>query len=277
MRAGFRLARIGLHLLWGAATVALVYPWASLGVRRALKKRWSRQLLDTLGIHLKKVGAGGTAGIPSGMLVANHISWLDIFVINALAPAAFVSKNEVRDWPLIGWLCAKTETIFLERGSRAAAQRTRETMIGHLRGAGTHVSVFPEGTTTAGDRVLPFHAALFQSAIDAGVSIVPLALRYVDPAGNLSRAPAYDGDVSLLQCLLTIVRSGGLAAEVRILAPLDSAQADRRHLAARCHHAIAWHLGHADPPEEKAIPSPSDAPTDRRASEIPGDPQAVAP
>ena len=208
------------------------------------------------------------------MLVSNHISWLDIFVINALTPAAFVSKDDVKGWPLIGWLCARTETIFLERGSRAAAQRTREAMLAEL-GSGAHVAVFPEGTTTAGDRVLPFHAALFQGAIDAAVPVVPLALRYVDAAGRSSRAPAYDGEVTLGQCLLAIARAGGLTAELRILAPLDGASADRRHLASRCHHAIAWHLGHAAA-AAPATASPLAGPTGRRESETLGDPQ-VAP
>lgn len=221
------------------------------------------------------VGVDGTAPgmtMPAGMLVANHISWLDIFVINALAPAAFVSKDEVRQWPLIGWLCERTETIFLSRGSRAAAQRTRGTMIAQLRD-GVPVTVFPEGTTTAGDRVLPFHAALFQGAIDARVPVVPLALRYVDATDNRSPAPAYDGDVTLWQCLVSIVRAGGLAAQVRVLAPLDSAAADRRHLSARCHHAIAWHLGHA----AAITPSPSAAPSGRMESGIRGDPRGAPP
>lgn len=227
-----------MHLLWGAATVATVYPWITARFRRALKRRWSRQLLETLGIRLK-VGAGATA-LPPGLVVSNHISWLDIFVINALTPAAFVSKDDVQHWPLIGWLCAQTETIFLERGSRAAAQRTRETMIGHLQSA-VPVAVFPEGTTTGGDRVLPFHAALFQSAIDAAAPVVPLALRYTDRAGNPSRAPAYDGDITLWQCLRAIARADGVRAGLIILAPL-TADTDRRELAARCHAAISGYL-----------------------------------
>jgi len=235
--------------------VALVYPWVSLGLRRALKRRWSGQLLAALGVRLQKVGAGGTgqpgavpAGKPGsgGLIVANHISWLDIYVINALEPAAFVSKDDVRGWPLIGWLSARTETIFLERGSRAAVQRTRETITGQLA-AGTRVAVFPEGTTTGGDRVLPFHAALFQSAIDAQVPVVPVALRYLDAAGQPCRAPAYDGDITLWQSMRSIARAGGLSAQVRMLAPLDSTATDRRHLSARTHHAIAWHLGHVTP------------------------------
>lgn len=228
-----------------------------------------------LGIELRNAGAGKTASVPSGMLVANHISWLDIFVINAFAPAAFVSKDDVRNWPLIGWLCTRTETIFLERGSRAAAQRARETMVAQLQ-AGAHVTVFPEGTTSAGDRVLPFHAALFQGAIDARMPVLPLALRYLDADGQPSRAPAYDGDITLMQCLLAIVRAGGLVAEIRILSPLDSTLADRRHLAARCHHAIAWHLGHAGMPADTIIPSPSAVPTGHRESEIPGDLQGAS-
>lgn len=259
--------------------MAVIFPWASLALRRALRRRWSLQLVGMLGIKLRNVDAGGTGKIPAGLLVCNHISWLDIFVINALTPAAFVSKDEVRRWPLIGWLSARTETIFLERGSRAAAQRARETIIDRLRTA-TPVSVFPEGTTTAGECLLPFHAALFQGAIDAAVPVVPLALRYVDRHGQPSRAAAYDGDTRLLECLMAIVRADGIVAEIRILAQLDSTATDRRHLAARCHHAIARHLGYAPQMAEAAaapIPSPSALPTERTATGIPADPRAATP
>jgi 1-acyl-sn-glycerol-3-phosphate acyltransferase len=241
VRAAFRLARVGLHLLWGAATVSVAYPWIDARFRRALKRRWSRQLLEALGIRLK-LGAGGTALPARGLVVCNHISWLDIYVINALTPAAFVSKDDVKSWPLIGWLCAHTETIFLERGSRAAAQRTRETMIEHLQ-AGVHVAVFPEGTTTGGDRVLPFHAALLQSAIDAEAPVIPLALRYADRHGNPSRAPAYDGDITLWQCLRAIARTGGLTADLRVLETIETKATGRRELSAHCRATIAWHLG----------------------------------
>ena len=240
IRAAFRLSRVGLHLCWGALTVVVVYPWSDTRLKRVLKKRWSRQLLEMLGVRLK-LGAGRAAP-PPGLIVSNHISWLDIFVINALVPAAFVSKAEVRGWPLIGWLCRHTETIFLARGSRAAAQRTRETISEQLR-AGAHVAVFPEGTTTGGERVLPFHAALFQSAIDAQAPVIPLAMRYTDRNGNPSRAPVYDGDITLWQCLWAIARTSGLSAELRVLEPLAVAAIDRRILAARCHETISWHLG----------------------------------
>ncbi len=205
-----------------------------------------------------------------GLLVANHISWLDIHVINTLVPAAFVAKDDVRSWPLIGWLCARTETIFLARGSRAAAQDARERIVAALR-AGTPVAVFPEGTTTGGERLLPFHGALFQGAIDAGAPVMPLALRYLDARGRPSRAPAYDGAITLWQSLLAIARADGLTAQLRVLAPLPSADTDRRHLAAHSHRAIAYHLGHGDAMAGAATASPSAAPPGRRASGTPAD------
>src|SRR5512143_1199329 len=99
-----RLAQVGLHLLYGAATVAAVYPFVTSHRRRRLKQRWSRQLLNILGVRLEQ---HGVAPVPASLVVANHVSWLDIFVINAICPAAFVSKDDVRHWPLIGWLAAR--------------------------------------------------------------------------------------------------------------------------------------------------------------------------
>ncbi|MFN4147964.1 MAG: lysophospholipid acyltransferase family protein [Rhodocyclaceae bacterium] len=240
IRAFFRLARVGMHLAWGAATVAVVYPWIDVRPRRALKRRWSRQLLEMLGVRLE-LGTGRSAP-PAGLIVCNHISWLDVFVINAAVPAAFVCKSEVMSWPLIGWLCRHTETIFLERGSRTAAQKTRRAICDELR-AGVHVAVFPEGTTTTGERVLPFHAAVFQSAIDARSVVIPVALRYIGRRGDISRAPAYVGDVTLWRTLWAIACAEGLIADLRILAPVASEARERRELAADCHAAIVWHIG----------------------------------
>lgn len=237
MRAGLRLVRFGFHLLLGTAVVAMVYPWIDRPRQRMLKQRWSRQLVRMLGV---KLGADKTT-IPSGLIVSNHISWLDIFVINALAPSAFVAKQDVNGWPLIGWLCRNTETIFLERGSRAAAHRTREMLIEQLQ-YGAHVVVFPEGTTTGGDRVLPFHAALFQSAIDAGVPVIPVALSYTDRWGNPSRAPAYDGDITMWQCLTTIARSDRLNVRFCQMDAIDTKSAERRTLATQSRLMIASYI-----------------------------------
>lgn len=246
-RTIFRLLRVTLHLMQGSMTVALFYPWLNEKHRLALKKRWSRQLLAMLGVRLRYLGelrAGST--LPHGLIVANHISFLDIFVVNAIAPTAFVSRHDVRNWPLIGWLCQHTDTLFLERGSRSAAQRAREKLIDHLR-RGKRVALFPEGTTTRGDTVLPFHSALLQSAIDAGTTVTPVVLRYRTADGGHSTAPAYVDDISLLECLRAIAAQKRLYAEVSAHAPLTTADVDRRQLSAHAHRMIAHSVyGHME-------------------------------
>ncbi|MDD5298031.1 MAG: lysophospholipid acyltransferase family protein [Rhodocyclaceae bacterium] len=237
MRAACRISRFALHLAYGVATVAMVYPFAGGALRVWLKQRWSRQLLSMLGVRLPGRESARQAG---GMLVANHISWLDIFVINAVAPSAFVSKDEVKAWPVIGWLSTKADTIFIERGSRRAAHRTAE----HLQECllqGQRVAIFPEGTTSDGSQVLPFHSALIQPAVDAGCAIQPVVLRYRDRNGRPSQAPAYVGDTSLWQSVRAIVMASGLSAEPHFLPPVPAVGTDRRHLAATLHR----HISHA--------------------------------
>lgn len=254
LRALLRLARTALHLIGGALIVLLVYPGGTEARRLMLRQRWSRQLLDTLGVTLE-VGAGATAiRAPSGMLVANHVSFLDIFAINALAPACFVAKDDVRSWPLIGWMSSRTDTIFIERGSRRAAQLTRENLVGHLRD-GKRVVVFPEGTTSDGRQVLPFHGALLQSAIDAGVAVTPLALRYTDVAGTQSAAADYIGDTTLAACLWAIACADGLRVRIEILPSLSTAASDRRHLAAQAHRVVTHALKYAFNPNPMASPA----------------------
>lgn len=247
-RSLFRLLRAVLHLLWGSITIAVVFRFLAAPARRRLKQRWSRQLVEILGLRLVFAGEA-----PQGLLVANHISFLDIYVINAIAPTAFVSKNDVLGWPLIGWLCRRTETIFLERGSRLAAQRTREVLTAYLH-AGGLAAVFPEGTTTPGDRLLPFHGALLQSALDAGVPVTPVAVRYRTRHGQRALAPAYVDDISLLDCLKAVVKADGLVAEVRALAPLSAADGDRRRLATLAHRHIARALDLPAHGEDGATP-----------------------
>lgn len=243
LRSAVRLCRCALHLCWGVAA-AIVLPWLSPKARSFLVARWSRQLLDVLGIQIEVDGTPPTRGL----LVANHISWVDIFAINASATTTFLAKDEVRDWPAIGWLAERAGTLFLERGSRAAAQRARRLLIDELR-RDNRVGVFPEGTTSLGEQVMPFHGALFQSAIDAEATVAPVLLRYTEADGRPTTAAAYVGDTSLWQCVRGIAATGGLTAHVAFLPPIDSgAGIDRRHLAHRSHQAISHALSRATHP-----------------------------
>ncbi len=268
-----------LHLLWGVATATCAFPILTRRWQLALKARWSRQLFQALGVRLRVSGTP----IDAGLFVANHISWLDIYAINALAPAAFVAKDEVRHWPLIGWLSAKAETIFLERGSRSGAVRAKEHLVEQLR-LRRRIGVFPEGTTSDGTGVQPFHGALFQAAIDAGVRVAPVVIRYTDAKGARSVAAAYAGDTSLWQCLRAIITSSGLTAHAAFLPTLDAGSGDRRHLAHRAHTAIAHTLGAGLTPnrwaqsdERTATETPDDLPDALPSASLPTGSRSPAP
>lgn len=221
------------------ATVAFVYPLIGDARQRTLKQGWSRQLLAILGIRLDAT-LGEIA--PGSLIVANHISWIDIFVINAARPSAFVAKAEVRRWPLLGWLAARTDTVFLRRGSRGHAKIVNAE-IDALLEAGRDVAIFPEGTTTDGTHLLGFHGALLQPAVETGRPIQPLALAYETPDGRRTLAPAYVGDTSLGQCLSAILAERRIVARLRAAPPLTSAGCERRQLACAAHAAIALSLG----------------------------------
>ncbi|MFA9439831.1 lysophospholipid acyltransferase family protein [Uliginosibacterium sp. sgz301328] len=237
LRANWRMLRVGCHLARGLGTVQFVFPFLSPERRRAVKQRWARKLVDILGIRLRQE----SIDLPPGSLVvSNHISWIDIFVINALTPTTFVCKDDVRGWPIIGWLVEHTGTVFIERGSRAAAVRTGEVISQRLQ-AGERIVFFPEGTTTDGSQLLPFRAALFQTAAESA-AVAPLALRYVNADGARHPAPAYDGDITFGECMRAIAQADDLFATVEGL-PLLPANLDRRELAVQSHRMLAVALG----------------------------------
>lgn len=238
MRGALRLAGVGFLLAWGIGVAAFVYPLVSHAVRLRLKRRWSRRLLAVLGVQLE---VAWWARPPRGLLVVNHVSWLDIFVINALSPAAFVCKAEVRAWPLIGWLCKRTDTVFIERGSHGAAHRTRQVLAERLRNGGL-AAFFPEGTTSDGAKLLPFRSALFQAAIDAESVVQPVALSYVDAAGRRSTAAAFCGDTTLWQSLRSIAGTTQLRVRMGVLAPLAACGMARQELSEAAHRLISHAL-----------------------------------
>ncbi|MDQ7990889.1 MAG: lysophospholipid acyltransferase family protein [Candidatus Dactylopiibacterium sp.] len=240
LRSAWRLLGVLALILGGLVVLRALFPHWQPAQRARVKQRWSRALVATLGVRIE---ASGPAPAPGTLLVGNHVSWLDVFVLNALAPTSFVCKSEVRGWPLIGALVSRSGTLFITRGSRAAAARAVQSIARRLA-AGERVAIFPEGTTSSGDRLLPFRGALFEAAIAAGAPVQPFALRYLDALGQPSTAPAYDGDVSFLQSLLAIVRSEGLCARPVYLAPASGVP-DRRALCRRAEHEVSTALGFA--------------------------------
>jgi 1-acyl-sn-glycerol-3-phosphate acyltransferase len=231
----WRVARAVGHVLHGAAICAVVFPFLDAHARLARVKWWSAKMLHLLGIAL---ASHGTPRDGATLVVANHVSWLDILAINAVHPVRFVSKADVRHWPLIGWLVACAGTLFIERERKRDALRVVHQVADTLK-LGQTVAVFPEGTTSLGDRVLPFHGNLLQAAIATATPVQPVALRFSDAGADPSPAAAYVGDTHLLESLWAVVTADGMQARVEWLVSEATAHAERRALAGHVQQRVA--------------------------------------
>lgn len=240
----FQLLRVFLHLFSGLWTCAVVFPCTDRAGRDLRIQRWSLQLLKICSVRLEIRYADSAIPPPHALIVANHISWLDVFVINALGPCRFVAKSDIRDWPLIGWLCTQAGTVFIARGRQRDVRRIYQGLVDSIR-AGERIAFFPEGTTARQGELLPFHANLFEAAIDA-VPVQPYALRYLDDDGQLQPAVDFVGDMTFAQSMIAILKAGRITAELVSLVPIDSSNTDRRALAQAAREAIAASLGQED-------------------------------
>lgn len=225
-RGAWRLWRASLHLLAGLLTIVFRFPALTQEQREIRVQVWSRGLLAMLGIRLL---VSGNATQPGPLLlVANHISWLDITALHAARYCRFVSKADVRRWPVIGALAHGVGTLFIERESRKDAVRMVQHMADSLR-AGAVLAVFPEGTTSDGLSLLPFHANLLQSAISAQAAVQPVALQFIDGhSGERSTAPNYVGDDSLLGSVWRTVRAPHLTVRIDFGEPQIARDRGRR-------------------------------------------------
>lgn len=236
-RFGHRLSRLGAHALRGQRVVRDEFPRLDAAGRRSEIRDWSAALLRHCGIDLQVTG---TPAAEPALVAANHVSWIDIFAINAVQPVRFVSKAEAAQWPLIGPLVRGVGTLFIERERAQDVVRVIREMAQSLQG-GDHVGVFPEGTTTLGHQLLPFHANLFQAACTGDVPVQPVLLFYSDArSGRFSRAAAYIGDETMLGSLWRLSAAPRLRVEVDYLEPIRSAS--RRALAQQTRDAIVERL-----------------------------------
>jgi len=220
----------------GVATTTFVFPFAQPLRRRALTRRWSRRLLALLQVECRIVGdprpdAGNV------LVVANHVSWLDIFVLDAIYPVRFVAKAELARWPVAGRLVRGGGTLFIERARRRDTHRVNRVVADALA-QGDVVGVFPEGTTSEGASVLPFKSSLLQPIVDARGDVQPLALRYRTPDGARSTAPSYTGDDTFMASFWRVCGMPALVVEVTALERLPAATRHRRQLARDAEAAI---------------------------------------
>jgi 1-acyl-sn-glycerol-3-phosphate acyltransferase len=228
------IAFVVFHVLWGMLVAGLMFPWLPARVRDALLRFWSRILLAAMGVRLETRGwpaPSGPEGSTGALLLLNHVSWIDVFVVAAVVPARFVAKREIRAWPLLGWLSEAVGTLFIERGRRHAVAHVNRHVAERLR-SGQSVGIFPEGTTTDGTTLLPFHSNLVQSALLAGAPVVPVALQYRQD-DEPSVAAAYVGEMSLGESILRILIAPRLRVVADFLPPLQIAPGETRQAIAR--------------------------------------------
>ena len=232
----WRLLRVVVHVLHGVAVVALRFRALDTAQRQERIGWWSRGLLRAIGVRLT---TDGELRSGANLLVANHVSWLDIAAVHAVCPRArFVSKSDVRQWPLLGWLIGAVGTLFIERERKRDALRVVHQIAEALK-AGEMVAVFPEGTTGDGRTLMPFHANLLQAAIATESPVQPVALHYTEPGFDWSPTVSWLGATTLVHSVWAIACARDVRVQVKVLSARASAHADRRALAQRLHDDIA--------------------------------------
>lgn len=177
------------------------------------------------------------------MIAANHVSWLDIFAVMAVWPTRFVAKSEIRDWPVAGWIAERAGTLFIRRDRRRDTARMNE-QVHAVLGEGYCVGIFPEGTTSEGDRLLKFHTSLFEPAVANGAHLHPVAIRYEHADGRLATEMAYVDELSFMQSMVRVIAARGVVVRVMFGTRVDcAAVADRREAARLTRERIAGLLG----------------------------------
>ncbi len=252
----YRWARTCVHALSGVATTVFVFPWIGVDRRRARVKIWSARLLRMLAIDVKVEGDFMTRG-GNVLVVANHVSWLDIFVLNSVHPVRFVAKSELAKWPVVSQLIRGAGTVFIERARRRDTHRVNHQMAQVLAG-GEIVAIFPEGTTTYGAGVLPFKSSLMQPIVEAEGHVQPVALRYLDPDGTPTLAPAYVGDTSFAASFWCVCGTRALTVLLHARPPLPARGGHRRDLARAAEQSIRTALagpGQSSAPDRRAGPA----------------------
>ena len=234
---------IWIHVLYGIWTLLIIFPFINNDHRKTHIQQWSSRLLRIFGIELQIINSHV---LPSGsyLLSSNHISWMDIHAINAFKPIRFVAKSEVEKWPIFGWMAKQLGTVFIKRNSAKHAHLVVNEMSRVLKHES--ICIFPEGTSTNGEAVRPFKSNLFEPAIVADIPVCSLAIRYKSKhTGERSEAPAFIGDMGLLESMSNILKNRNLVVQLTFFPPIECPPAqsyDRKWLASQSFEQISHFL-----------------------------------
>ena len=211
-----------LHLASGFLMLRFAWPRADAARRHELAVRWAQDLLAILADPRAAARAGPRRTRRKGaMIAANHVSWADIFAIASVRHTRFIAKSEIRDWPLAGWLAERVGHDLHPPRAPPRHRRASTRWCTTRWPQGDCVGLFPEGTTTEGDRLLKFHSSLFEPAVANRARVYPVAVRYEHPDGTPLRAVAYVGDLSFAQSLGLVIRTRETVVRVAFAPPIE--------------------------------------------------------
>jgi 1-acyl-sn-glycerol-3-phosphate acyltransferase len=242
------------HAAHAALILKFVYPRATPDRRRALKHWWSRKLLAILNITAQVEGDPPPASELQAMIVANHVSWIDIFLISSVRPTRFVAKSEILAWPVAGWIAERAGTLFIRRDQIRDMARI-DARVREVLQEGDCVGLFPEGITTEGDELRKFHSSLFEPAVANGAHVHPAAIRYEHPDGTLCRQMSFIGERTFAQSLGLILRQREVRARIMFAPAVDTAGTSRRDVARRVESQVATLLGLLPPGTPPTTPA----------------------
>lgn len=237
LRRAVRALILTIHVAKGLGIISLYFPHCKHSARNQQVLTWSQKLIQIFGLDLQIHGEKPDASRPA-LIIANHVSWMDIFALNSVSTARFVAKSEVSKWPIIGRFCKATGTIFIERNNKKDTARTNQAMTTALS-TGDHIALFPEGTSSDGHVVLPFRSPLMQPALDCQVLIHPVYLQYLDEKGHITNVAAYCDEISFGKSLWALLGNEGTSISLHYLPAIQvEKKSDRRVIARQIEEEI---------------------------------------
>ena len=243
----FRISRVIAHVFIGVTIISVVFPFLSAPPKLRVIKWWHQALLNAFNLRISAHGHVPSHMVSSTMVVANHISWLDVHALNSFVSLRFIAKSELSKWPVFGYLAKNADVLFINRDNRRDAARVANMTAESLR-AGDNLCLFPEGTTTDGSTIAPFKSSIIQAAIEANANIQAVAIRYPHPDGGSNTAMAYAGDTTMKQSFAQILQQQAPIVELHFLVPIITANLaeeakNRRDLTMQIEQKIRATLG----------------------------------
>jgi 1-acyl-sn-glycerol-3-phosphate acyltransferase len=228
MKRLYRTVRLVLHAIAAVFYCGVVFPFINQEAKDRYVRKWSAKLMAISGVTMRIYHAERIA--PRSLIVSNHISWLDIFLIYSHFNGHFIAKSTMANWPVMGYLGKKVGTLYLDRSSGRNLKQILGRLVGNLNDEERCI-FFPEGTTAKQGEMLPFFPNLFEGAIQVNLPIQPFAIRYIMPDGSYAEAVDFSGDVSMQESMKRIFSADGITAELTVLPPIDPQGKTRRELA----------------------------------------------